>query len=77
LLLDEVVAELDERRRSLLLEYVQRGAQAILTATDPAMFTGDFLRDATVLEVQDGRILKGSTSAFSTVDAYDEEPEEG
>lgn len=60
LLLDEVVAELDERRRALLLGYVQRGAQAILTATDPAMFTEDFLQNATILEVQGGRIVESS-----------------
>ena len=56
LLLDEVVAELDEQRRALLLAYVQRGAQAILTATDPAMFTDDFLQQANVLRVQNGHI---------------------
>lgn len=56
MLLDEVVAELDEQRRALLLAYVQRGAQAILTATDPAMFTEDFLQEANVLRVQNGHI---------------------
>lgn len=56
LLLDEVVAELDEQRRALLLAYVQRGAQAILTATDPAMFTEDFLEQANMLRVQNGHI---------------------
>ncbi|MDX1664826.1 MAG: DNA replication/repair protein RecF [Candidatus Promineifilaceae bacterium] len=56
LLLDEVVAELDERRRALLLAYVQQGAQAILTATDPSMFTEGFLREANLLHVQNGRV---------------------
>ncbi len=56
LLLDEVVAELDERRRALLLGFIQQGAQAILTATDPAMFTREFLQEATTFEVTDGRV---------------------
>ncbi|MFQ5419903.1 MAG: DNA replication/repair protein RecF [Anaerolineae bacterium] len=60
LLLDEVVAELDERRRALLLNYVQKSTQAIVTATDPAMLTNDFLRYATTLEVSSGRILSAA-----------------
>jgi DNA replication and repair protein RecF len=56
LLLDEVTAELDERRRDLLLQFVQQGAQALLTATDPAMFTSSFLQSATCMHVQAGRV---------------------
>lgn len=59
LLLDEVVAELDEQRRALLLAYVQQGAQALLTATDPTMFTDEFLAAATLFNVQTGRVQKG------------------
>jgi DNA replication and repair protein RecF len=57
LLLDEVVAELDERRRELLLHYVQQASQSLLTATDPGMFTSDFLEQATMLQVENGRIV--------------------
>lgn len=56
LLLDEVVAELDEHRRALLLEYVQNGAQALLTATDPGMFTETFMRESTTITVRNGRL---------------------
>jgi DNA replication and repair protein RecF len=56
LLLDEVVAELDEQRRALLLQYVQQSTQAILTATDPGMFTADFLQNSTSMHVKNGRI---------------------
>ena len=56
LLLDEVVAELDEQRRALLLQYVQQSNQAILTATDPGMFTTDFMRNSTSMRVANGRI---------------------
>ena len=56
LLLDEVVAELDEERRELLLTYVRNGAQAILTATDPNMFPKEFLREVNTMFVHQGRI---------------------
>ncbi len=67
LLLDEVVAELDEQRRALLLGYIQDGTQAILTATDPAMFTETFLRNANVLEVREGRVSENRAAALSAV----------
>jgi len=57
LLLDEVVAELDERRRALLLKTVQQAGQALLTATDPAMFTTEFLDLATTMHVSGGQVL--------------------
>ncbi len=56
LLLDEVVAELDERRRGLLLNAVQQSTQALLTATDPGMFTTQFLEQATGMTVENGRV---------------------
>ncbi len=58
LLLDEVLAELDEERRDQLLRYVQKVEQAILTATDPAMFSDEFLRAASRFEVKQGTIQK-------------------
>lgn len=65
LLLDEVVAELDEQRRALLLSFIQRGAQAVLTATDPSMFTADFLAHAASMQVNSGRV-KSDQSAVET-----------
>jgi DNA replication and repair protein RecF len=62
LLLDEVVAELDEQRRALLLQYVQSARQALLTATDPGMFTGDFLSRATSMTVANGRVTASNQS---------------
>jgi DNA replication and repair protein RecF len=56
LLLDEVVAELDQVRRKLLLETVCNAHQAVLTATDPGMFTSDFLKQATSMTVAGGRV---------------------
>jgi DNA replication and repair protein RecF len=63
LLLDEVVAELDQQRREALLGYVvnqvqgRNMAQALLTATDPAMFTHSFLASATTMTVYDGLVV--------------------
>lgn len=56
LLLDEVVAELDARRRAALLQAVRMAHQTILTATDPGMFTREFLDNSTCLHVENGRV---------------------
>jgi DNA replication and repair protein RecF len=66
LMLDEVIAELDLHRRSALLAYVAdqvqgKGmAQAILTSTDPGMFSADFMARTTSITVQDGRVSTDS-----------------
>jgi DNA replication and repair protein RecF len=56
LLLDEVLAELDERRRAMLLGYVMKSTQALLTTTDPGMFTAEFLSDTVSMTVSNGRV---------------------
>ena len=56
LLLDEVMAELDRRRRACLLAQVDGVEQALLTATDPEMFEADFRRRSTLLWVEGGVI---------------------
>ncbi len=61
LLLDEVLAELDDVRRRQLLRYVQNAEQAILTATDPGMFSQEFLDAAVQLQVNQGSIQKVSS----------------
>lgn len=66
LLLDEVVAELDERRRALLLETVQSVSQALLTATDPGMFSEEFLAKATSLQVVGGQVTRDDPLRVST-----------
>jgi recombinational DNA repair ATPase RecF len=67
LLLDEVVAELDEHRRALLLETVQKATQSILTATDPGMFTAGFLEKATTMTVSKGQVLGDELAASQEV----------
>lgn len=56
LLLDDVLAELDQERRALLLTYVGRAAQAVITTTDLHIFPPDFLRQTTTLRVTAGQI---------------------
>lgn len=56
LLLDEVLAELDQTRRAFLLERIGGAEQSLLTATDPGMFTGEFLGQATRMEVAGGQV---------------------
>lgn len=56
LLLDEVAAELDAARRAYLLERVREGAQTLMTTTELDIFTPDFLRRASIWEVEAGQI---------------------
>ena len=59
LLLDEVLAELDATRRGFLLDRVDGVEQALLTATDPGMFSTDFRARAAVWEVSSGVVVSG------------------
>lgn len=69
LLLDEVIAELDVRRRAALLDYILNQlraggtTQALLTTTDPAMLTPSFLAEARGLTVTAGRISRDDATA--------------
>lgn len=56
LLLDEVLAELDVRRRAALLERVHAAEQAILTSADLAMFPDDFRAAATLWRIESGTV---------------------
>jgi DNA replication and repair protein RecF len=56
LLLDEVLAELDEARRRDLLRYVSELPQSVLTAADGEMFTDEFCQQATMWRVKDGTL---------------------
>jgi DNA replication and repair protein RecF len=57
LLLDDLLSELDARRRDHLLRAIARpGQQTLLSATDLSDFTPEFLQNATKLRVEEGRI---------------------
>ena len=56
LLLDEVMSELDEARRRYLMKAIENSQQAILTTTHWNAYSPEFLAQATLLRVQEGRI---------------------
>ncbi len=56
MLLDEVMAELDEARRRYLMKAIENSQQAILTTTHWDAYSPEFLAQATLLRVQEGRI---------------------
>jgi len=56
MLLDEVMSELDEARRRYLMKAIKNSQQAILTTTHWDAYSPDFLAQATLLRVQEGRI---------------------
>jgi len=56
LLLDDVMSELDEARRSRVLGAIEPGQQVLATATDLDQFRGSFAADATVLAVRHGTV---------------------
>jgi recombinational DNA repair ATPase RecF len=45
-------------RRRYLLERVDSVQQALLTSTDPRLFTEDFLKKAKVFRVEAGRVIE-------------------
>ncbi len=55
-LLDEVVAELDSRRRGYLLERLDGSAQTLLTTTELDIFDSAFLGSSRLLQVRNGQI---------------------
>jgi DNA replication and repair protein RecF len=56
LLLDEVLAELDPRRREDLLARLSQSEQALLTTTDLDLFSEDFIAETTCWNIQEGKI---------------------
>jgi DNA replication and repair protein RecF len=63
LLLDEVIAELDARRRAYLLDRIDGASQVLLTTTEPDMFTSTFLQTSTRWHIHQGQIVTISDKA--------------
>jgi len=57
LLLDDVLSELDQKRREHLLETISDYQQVLITTTDLDRFPDDFLARAEKFEVRNGEIL--------------------
>ena len=58
LLLDEVLAELDDQRRLDLLRYLDKIEQAVLTTTDLKLFAPEFVEKADIWQVEGGKVGK-------------------
>jgi DNA replication and repair protein RecF len=56
ILLDEVMAELDEERRADLLNYLVDAGQVMLTTTDTKLFSDSFVKNSVIWKVENGAI---------------------
>jgi DNA replication and repair protein RecF len=58
LLLDEVLAELDDTRRQDLLDRLADSEQALLTTTDLGLFSNEFQKTAGLWEIHQGELVR-------------------
>ena len=57
LLLDDVLAELDDLRQNFLLKSIENGTQTILTSVDTLLFEEEFLKEVQLIRVESGAIV--------------------
>lgn len=57
LLLDDVLAELDDIRQNYLLQTIDQNTQTIITSVDTLLFDAKFLEDVRVYKIENGKIL--------------------
>lgn len=57
LLLDDVLAELDDVRQNYLLKTIKTNIQTIITSVDTLLFDEKFLKDVKIYKIDTGRIL--------------------
>lgn len=58
LLLDDVLAELDNDRQSFLLQSIKEDTQTIITTTSLAAFSEEYLKDKKIYNIESGRIYE-------------------
>ncbi len=58
LLLDDVLAELDNLRQNFLLNVIENDVQMIITSVDTLAFEDEFLKNVDVMKIQNGKIVK-------------------
>lgn len=58
LLLDDVLAELDNDRQSFLLQSIKEDTQTIITTTGVSAFTSEYLSDKKVYNIESGRVYE-------------------
>lgn len=57
LLLDDVLAELDDVRQNYLLKSINSDTQTIITSVDTILFEDEFLKDVEIFKIENGRII--------------------
>ncbi len=57
LLLDDVLAELDNVRQNFLLKSINNGIQTVITSVDTLAFDKEFLKNVDILKIKDGEII--------------------
>lgn len=57
LLLDDVLAELDEIRQNYLLKSIENNVQTIITSVDTLLFEEDFLKDVKIFKIENGSVI--------------------
>ena len=58
LLLDDVLAELDETRQNYLLKSIDSDVQTVITSVDTLLFEEEFLKDVEIYSVENGSVKK-------------------
>lgn len=58
LLLDDVLAELDDIRQNYLLKSINNNVQTIITSVDTLLFEDEFLKDVGIYKIDNGAIVK-------------------
>jgi DNA replication and repair protein recF len=57
LLLDDVLAELDDIRQNYLLKSINENTQTIITSVDTVLFEDEFLQDVKIYKIEAGRVI--------------------
>ena len=57
LLLDDVLAELDDVRQNYLLKSINKNTQTIITSVDTILFEDEFLKDVEIFKIENGKII--------------------
>ncbi|MFI3299865.1 MAG: DNA replication/repair protein RecF [Candidatus Gastranaerophilales bacterium] len=57
LLLDDVLAELDDLRQNFLLKSINKNTQTIITSVDTLLFEKEFLEDVKIFNIENGKVI--------------------
>ena len=61
LLLDDVLAELDDLRQNYLLDAIGKETQTIITSVDTLHFKEEYLKNVEIFEIKDNNVIKKTT----------------